>query len=209
MLSVDKNLLRKELNSVDWNFKNSSCLDSIFSFHPYPAKFIPEIPKELILKFQINKENAIFDPFCGSGTTLISAQQLGYKSVGVDLNPIACLISEVKTRNLPREFIENADNVSLIARDNMEIDIELNIPNLDHWFKKDVQIAINALLNSFSHVKNYRIRQAFRFVLSSIIVKVSNQESDTRYAAIEKNVSSEDVFKEFYSQCVRFIIFFS
>ena len=41
------------------------------------------------------------------------------------------------------------------------------------------------------------MREALQVALSSIIVRVSNQESDTRYAAIEKNVSANDVFEHF------------
>ena len=39
----------------------------------------------------------ILDPFCGSGTALVEAQRAGFDAVGIDLNPIACRISRVKT----------------------------------------------------------------------------------------------------------------
>lgn len=85
------------LKAVDWDFTDAS-QDSLASIHPYPARFIPDIPRELISGLGCDKGAVILDPFCGSGTTLLEAQRAGFESVGIDLNPIACLISSVKTK---------------------------------------------------------------------------------------------------------------
>jgi len=68
---------------------------------------------------------------------------------------------------------------------------------LDHWFKSDIQKSIYALVTEINNIDNIDLQNALRFCLSSIIVRVSNQESDTRYAAIEKGASGKDVFKSF------------
>jgi len=39
----------------------------------------------------------VLDPFCGSGTTLVAAQFLGHHGIGVDANPLMCLVSDAKT----------------------------------------------------------------------------------------------------------------
>src|SRR3989304_5547838 len=67
----------------------------------------------------------------------------------------------------------------------------------DHWFLPDVQIALAALVEAFKNEPSSELRNAFRIALSSIIVQISNQESDTRYAAISKNVNRETVFEKF------------
>ncbi|MDD5477641.1 MAG: class I SAM-dependent methyltransferase [Candidatus Omnitrophica bacterium] len=189
---------------TDWNFTDISYSKNIYSLHPYPAKFIPDIPRELIKQLGVPLGTAIFDPFCGSGTTLIEAQRSGFCSIGVDLNPIACLISRVKTRDLPKGFFDVALEVFEKARDTYDIKTEINLPNVDHWFKKDVQNAINAILREINEVRNKIIQETLKFILSSIIVKVSNQESDTRYASIEKNTSAEFVFQSFIANSLRF-----
>ena len=84
------------LKAVDWDFTDAS-QDSLASIHPYPARFIPDIPRELISGLGCDKGAVILDPFCGSGTTLLEAQRAGFESVGIDLNPIACLISSIVT----------------------------------------------------------------------------------------------------------------
>lgn len=140
----------------------------------------------------------VFDPFAGSGTTLIEAQRLGLSSVGVDLNPIACLISRVKTGAMPVNLTELArDIVAAATRSRLKQTVE--IPNVDHWFKTDVQSAIVAILEELNCVEDITAHNALRLALSSILVRVSNQESDTRYAAIEKKVCRENVFAYFVS----------
>lgn len=187
----------KGLLEVDWNFAKAP-QDPLANIHPYPARFINEIPRHLIEKIGTPARTVILDPFCGSGTTLVEAQRHNYDSVGVDLNPIACLISSVKTRPLPRNFQTTlqatADEAEKLYDDSIKIP---EIPNIDHWFEKDIQKALSSLLFVIQRVTNKTIKNALRLALSSIIVRVSNQESDTRYAAVSKNNTVADVFRNF------------
>ena len=59
------------------------------------------------------------------------------------------------------------------------------IPRLDHWFKPVVQRSLAALVGQINQ-EQIPVREVLQVALSSIIVRVSNQDSDTRYAAVEK-----------------------
>src|SRR3989338_11522591 len=72
------------------------------NFHTYPAKFIPQIPKSTI-KTLTKEGDTILDPFCGCGTTLVEAKLLNRCAIGVDLNPVATLISKAKTNKINKE----------------------------------------------------------------------------------------------------------
>lgn len=185
------------LQKIDWDF-SEAVQDPLSSIHPYPAKFINLIPKSLIEIIGCPKDSVILDPFCGSGTTLIEAQRHGFESVGIDLNPIACLISKVKTTPLPDSFPNIVENIAQKAEEAWTKEIPIpSIPNLDHWFDKDIQKAISSILSVIEHQQGETIKNALKLALSSIIVRVSRQESDTRYAAVEKNNQPSDVFKSF------------
>ncbi len=180
----------------NWDFMSSksAVLDNI---HPYPAKFIRELPDNLINIIEPKQNTYIMDPFCGSGTSLVVAQQRGYKSIGIDLNPIACLISRVKTSTMRTYnsfdiniFLERASSLC----DWKHLD---KIPNLVHWFKPHVIDEISRLVHCINIFVPRQMRDIYNLALSSIIVRVSNQESDTRYAAIDKNIPSGLVFSLF------------
>jgi site-specific DNA-methyltransferase (cytosine-N4-specific) len=144
--------------------------------------------------------NAVLDPFCGSGTTLTEAQRLGLPSVGIDVNPIACLISRVKTAPTPLNLDRVAATIAGAARNNRDPK-RWDIPNVDHWFKPEVQVAIAALVQEIGTGQAGECNDALRLALSSILVRVSNQESDTRYAAIDKPFRKADVFDHFLTAC--------
>ncbi len=65
----------------------------------YPGQFVPQIPRFLIEKFS-KKYDVVLDPFCGSGTTLVEANLLHRNSYGIDINPIARLVTKVKTKKI-------------------------------------------------------------------------------------------------------------
>lgn len=184
------------LSNIDWSFSNRKKAPAIEGIHPYPAKFIGDIPRAFIENLSIPLGTKIFDPFCGSGTTLVEAQRAGFSAVGIDLNPIACLLARVKTSPLENKFESVVEEVISRAKAVKSI-TPSQIPNVDHWFRSDIQIAVTGLAQAISSAEYAPWLDPLRLALSSILVRVSNQESDTRYAAIEKNISRDDVFSFF------------
>jgi site-specific DNA-methyltransferase (cytosine-N4-specific) len=187
------------LRKVDWNLSEARGSEGVHALHPYPAKFVPEIPRRLLELFPPKASEAMLDPFCGSGTALVEALDTGIDAIGVDVNPLACLISRVKTRPLPSDFDHASSEVFRLARlrlrrNGLEIP---KIPNLDHWFAPIVQRELAAIVSEINSVESLESREALQVALSRIVVGVSFQESDTRYAAIHKKFSKEDVLAAF------------
>lgn len=190
--------VQERLAAIDWSFARRERAPAIEAIHPYPAKFIGDIPRTLLNALPLREDTVVFDPFVGSGATLVEAQRRGIASIGVDLNPIACLIARVKTGPAPAALLETARQIRLAASKN-KAPRRLDIPNVDHWFKKEVQEAVAALLHQINGLRKGRTHDALRLALSSILVRVSNQDSDTRYAAVDKQVTRGDVFESFES----------
>lgn len=184
------------LSEIDWSFTNRAKAPAIEGIHPYPAKFIGDIPRAFIEQLPVPPGTRVFDPFCGSGTTLVEAQRAGLPAVGIDLNPIACLLARVKTTTLPTGFENIVENVINRAQA-VKTMPPSGIPNVDHWFKADVQLAVAGLAQTIACHEYAPWLDHLRLALSSILVRVSNQDSDTRYAAVEKNVGRKEVFSYF------------
>jgi len=87
------------LQKIEWDFSDAHTSYLTHSLHPYPAKFIPQIPNALIQELS-SVGDTVLDPFCGSGTTLVESLVLKRHAIGIDANPLACLISRAKTSRL-------------------------------------------------------------------------------------------------------------
>jgi len=189
----------ESLERIDWDFAAANTRTASHGIHPYPGKFIPQIPRLLIERLAPRKGSAILDPFCGSGTTLLEATLKGYPSIGIDSHPLACLIAKVKCTPLPSDATGTIETIVSSARDShvrKQFAIP-PVPRIDHWFKKDIQEVLASLTTAIDNVAHQDVRDALRVAFSALIVRVSNQESDTRYAAVDKAISPEDVLRLF------------
>lgn len=171
------------------------------NYHPYPAKYIPQIPAGIMEKYLLEKDALVLDPFAGSGTTLVEAIVHGHKAIGVDSNPISVLISKAKTTPLNFEERASVSNLldelsDLIILNNIEVELP-EFKNRDHWFQKNMLIELTVIKNLVNKIKNDTVKNFLLCGLSSIVVKCSNQENDTRYAAKNKNLEDGYAYKEF------------
>jgi len=120
-------------------FKNNN-RTSLHYIHYYPGKIYPFIPKLLLSLDEIKiLKGTLLDPFAGSGTVLLEAitnHIVKRNAYGVDINPIARLISKVKTTPLDIDMInrftpEINEIYSTIKKN--EVDIPY-FSNIEKWF---------------------------------------------------------------------------
>lgn len=65
-----------------WNIPGASTKN-------HPAPFPLELAIRLVRMFSFH-DDTVFDPFCGSGTTMIAALRTGRNSIGIDVEPEYC-----------------------------------------------------------------------------------------------------------------------
>jgi hypothetical protein len=68
----------------------------VHALHPYLGKFIPQLV-EVFLRRHFRAGQCVYDPFAGSGTTLVEANVSGCDAVGADISAFTCLLARVKT----------------------------------------------------------------------------------------------------------------
>lgn len=105
----DKKLLN-ELNKfpIDyWDFKNADTSELVHGIHSYPAMMIYPISRTILnIMTSIKDIHTLLDPFAGSGTVLVEGINAHIQSIyGNDLNPLARLISNVKTKMIEKNSI--------------------------------------------------------------------------------------------------------
>lgn len=100
----DKKLIEalKELPLGYWDFRDDDTKEFTHGLHNYPAMMVCPISRNIIkLVKQIQPVHSLLDPFAGSGTVLVEGMVNGIERIaGNDINPLALLLSKVKTTTL-------------------------------------------------------------------------------------------------------------
>lgn len=78
----------------------------VHRLHPYLGKFVPQLV-EIFLRMYFHPGDTVYDPFCGSGTTLVEANALGVNAIGCDISSFNCLLSRVKTQRYDLAVAKN------------------------------------------------------------------------------------------------------
>ena len=146
----------------------------------YPCKFIPEIPRWGIKTYLSEKRGVIFDPFSGSGTTLLEANVNGLDAYGTEIDDIAKLIIKVKTTVLDSAQMKLLDQcyseiINTIGQDDVELFIPA-IANLEHWFSENTINELGRMKAYIDNIEDKDVRDFFKMCMASIIKRVSNAD---------------------------------
>jgi len=99
----------KKLPADYWDFRDDDTHSYTHGIHSYPAMMVSPISKNIIdIVKQFKQVDSLFDPFAGSGTVLVEGMLAGIPTVaGNDINPLALLLSKVKTTPIDRTELQN------------------------------------------------------------------------------------------------------
>ncbi|NTW88841.1 MAG: hypothetical protein HGB26_06910, partial [Desulfobulbaceae bacterium] len=96
--------------------------------HPFPARMAPEIALSKLIT--LKRGQRVLDPMTGSGMVLSTAARSGIESIGVDLDPLAVLISGVASTRV--EVSEIYRGLTLLEESVLGIsDNEIVLPWID------------------------------------------------------------------------------
>ena len=90
-----------ELDDLNLNWRESDLPEKertkhVHRLRPYLGKFIPQLV-EIFLRKYFRPGQTVLDPFCGSGTTLVQANELGINAIGYDISAFNVLLSKAKS----------------------------------------------------------------------------------------------------------------
>lgn len=165
---------------TSWDFKSEDTKQYTHCFHRYPAQMIPQVARRLIETYG-RKDDVLFDPYCGSGTSLVEGLLFGMDVYGCDINPLAVTISRAKTdktsKILLRGEIEKLSDILLPFNIPMiEETVQPKLPqitNIDYWFPKSSQMGLGVLRTLIDKVKNRAIRNFFTIAFSETVRECS------------------------------------
>lgn len=161
-----------------WAFADKKRKDTNYishGYHRYPAKFIPQVVSRLVEKYtKVN--DLVVDPFGGCGTTIIESKVMGRNSIGVDINPVAVLITKVK--KTPINPVEIEEHFSKLKNkiDSFNENTKIKIfehERIDYWFKPEQKRKLAFLFSEISKIKNQNARDFFYCGFSNILKNCS------------------------------------
>ncbi len=163
-----------------WDFRGETAKIGIHGIHTYPAMMLPQIAKRIIEEYGSDK-STVFDPFCGSGTVLVEGILNYMNAYGIDINPLAVLISEVKITPIDvdlllkeYEKIEHRFRNVLFGQEKID-DVETpKFFNIDYWFKPSVIKQLAYIKSIIDEIEDEPIKNFFLVAFSETVRKSSN-----------------------------------
>ncbi|MBC8143184.1 MAG: DNA methyltransferase, partial [Armatimonadetes bacterium] len=202
MFQGDTALPFDDVDTDDWTFHKADTRHGTHVYHDYPARMIPQIAAKLLTRYGAGAAR-LFDPYCGTGTSLVEGMAHGLTVVGTDLNPLARLIARAKT-TLPdaltltdeiRRFEQFVNNLFPIR-----FDEAFALPGIDRlcfWFTPVVVVRLRRVEAFVSEIDDADVQQFFAVAFSETVRDCSNTRSHEfklyRYAEKDLAVRSPDV----------------
>ena len=191
--------VRQELESTDWAFADADTSYLSHDIHPYPAKFIPQIPSKAI-QLLSSRGELVLDPFGGSGTTALEALRMGRRAVSIDANPLSALVGRVKTARIDEGVKTALRGVRAFLNTQLR-DLPSSphalleeygewipdVPNLRKWFAPESTAELAMVRMAVDRLEG-AARDIAMLALSRIVVSASFQDSETRYASKPRDV---------------------
>ena len=173
----------------------------VHSWYPYLQGFSSKLVKILLDEIKPTEADTILDPFNGVGTTVLTSRDIGVKSVGFDISPLAVMVARGKMV----QCVDNEKCLDELTRLN-KIELADNVlPNHGIVAKGLTSETANKIVqvrDSISEIEDENIRMVLQSALISTIGEVSFVKKDgAHYRFIDKPKSES--FEEAFEAKVR------
>jgi len=178
-----------------WTFENLKPRDTTYlthSYHRYPTKFIPQLVNRIINE-NSKKHELICDPFVGCGTTLLEGLLTQRYTIGLDINPVAQLISATKITPIQPQELQRSIRRFFTKLNTQNGDSNCfpnQIEKIKFWFDEKTTKELSNILSVINEIEDEKIRNFFKCAFSHILKNCSkwNMDSLKPIRAINKKI---------------------
>jgi hypothetical protein len=143
-------------------------------WYPYREGYSKQLVDSFIK--ELNITGNVFDPFSGSGTTLLSARNNNLLSYGMDVNPISVLISTVENDNYLNTdldfYVKEIEKFQNSSRSNEYF--STRFPLAEKIFNPEILQSLLQIKNQINSINSPKIRNIFFLAWLSMVEEVSN-----------------------------------
>lgn len=188
LVDLRPEVVAQHLGALDWAFAEVQGPGHSHGLHPYPAKFVAQLPRQAI-RLLSRPGELVLDPFSGGGTSGVEALRAGRDYIGIDANPVGNAIGQAKTAPLASDDLYSlrlleARLLALQAADLDRLPPWLpTIPNVEKWYDGGIFRALGVVRTLITETNSARARALALLAFVQASARVSFQESETRYAS--------------------------
>ncbi len=163
----------------DWEYRRVSERGTRYRLFEYPAMMVPAMQAEILsrIKRAAPDTRRVLDPFCGSGTVLAQAMLAGLDSRGEDINPLAVLVSRVRTSATSPALLEDAGS-RVLAAATRQVPAH-DFDGILKWFRPTAIEQLSGLRAAIAKEPALSSRRFLWVVLAEVIRRTSNSRSST------------------------------
>ena len=192
---------KKQLISSIWEFDPSE--DSAYLTHGiyrWYGKLVPQLVAK-VLDLYVEKNDTVIANFNGSGTIALESMIRGINCIGTDINPLALLISKVKTTKV--DFVDIKKETTNLVKKAKVIEEDVHVDHLyqpEKWFNGRDAHKLTALKIVISDMPNGDKKDFYHVALANIIRDCSNVDSRcVNHIIVDKKKKTKEVYDAFYS----------
>lgn len=148
----------------------------------YPAMMVPDMQSVLVKAVATadGRVRSVYDPFVGSGTTLVESMRLGLDFTGQDINPLAVLFCRTKAGPFHTYRLSTSvEDVASWASADRGRRFEANFPGLRKWFSSSAITELSRIRRAIRRVDHRWCRQALWTGLAETVRLTSNSRTST------------------------------
>lgn len=213
-----KNKLGQDVNwalSFD-NYNETQTTKHVHRLHPYKGKYIPQLVEYFLddhvdtfkTETYFKSGDIVLDPFCGSGTTLVQANELDIHAIGIDISVFNSQIANCKVQKYDIELIET--KVKTISTLLEAFEKTLNIRS----FEKELLQALTEFNNKFFPSPEFK-KDVYQKKINEKLYSKEKEElflpiyqSLAEKYSVNLNVSDDSFIDKWYFETVRKEIYY-
>ena len=174
----------------------------IHRWYDYKHGYSQELIAAIIRDEKPDKSLYVLDPFCGVGTTNLVAKEMGYDSIGIDINPMAHFTSIVKSQYYSPEDLKLISGDLSEFNTNLKWEFREKPKVVDSSFSNDKLNELQRIKGYIDSVDNVKARNLFKLSYLSIIEDASIRVKDGNGLKLKRGKRQIDnLYDYFISKC--------
>jgi len=174
----------------------------IHNWYDYKHGYARELIASILKDAKPDKNLYVLDPFCGVGTTNLVAKELGFNSIGTDINPMAYFASKVKLDDYSGNDINEIKTILSNFDKSKKWEFNEKPKVVESSFIEEKLESLQRIKGYIDSIRHVKAKNLLMIAYLSIIEDASIRVKDGNGLKLKKNKKQiEDIYKYFFFRC--------